>query len=294
MEQDYIVSRLEEIKLLPTFPNIVAEVLNIIDDPMSSASDLAKHLDPSMVGEILRIANSAYFGTKNFRSISTIEHAIAVIGYERLSCIILQMPFVSMLKGNDNVFDRNKFIRHSIFCAAVANALSSATSLGSPNEVYLSGMMHDIGVIVIYRYFEDEWNNINSLVRDKHMSRLDAEQEIFSQDHGCIGAMLLDLWNVPKRIVDSVKFHHSPEKAEENREDVAVTFLGNALARQIDYENDLASLVGFMAAHKDFTGQVAEYRQISSPNDEIRMFEKIYDALRNANSSVEAVIGNEG
>jgi putative nucleotidyltransferase with HDIG domain len=294
MEQDYIISRLEEIKLLPTFPNIVAEVLKIIDDPMSSASDLAKHLDPSMVGEILRIANSAYFGTRSFRSISTIEHAIAVIGYERLSYIILQMPFVSMVKGNDSTFDRNRFIRHSIVCAAVSNALSSATSLGNPNEVYLGGMMHDIGVIVIYRYFEDEWNSINALIRDRQMSRPDAEREVFSEDHGYIGAALLDLWNVPKPITDSVRFHHSPEKAKENKEDVAVTYLGNALTRQIDFSNDLASFAGFMATQRDFTGRVAEYKQISSPGDEIKIFEKIYHALKNADSCLEAVIGKDG
>jgi putative nucleotidyltransferase with HDIG domain len=294
MEQDYIISRLEEIKLLPTFPNIVAEVLNIIDDPMSSASDLAKHLDPSMVGEILRIANSAYFGTRSFRSISTIEHAIAVIGYERLSYIILQMPFVSMVKGNDSTFDRNRFIRHSIVCAAVSNALSSATSLGNPNEVYLGGMMHDIGVIVIYRYFEDEWNSINSLIRERQMSRPDAEREVLSEDHGYIGATLLDLWNVPKPITDSVRFHHSPEEAKENREDVVVTFLGNALTRQINYTDDLASFADFMATHKDFTERVAEYRQISSPSDEIKIFEKIYHALKNANGCLEAVIGKDG
>jgi HD-like signal output (HDOD) protein len=294
MEQNYIMERLEEIKLLPTFPNIVAEVLNIIDDPMSSASDLAKHLDPSMVGEILRIANSAYFGTRNFRSISTIEHAIAVIGYERLSYIILQMPFVSMIKGNDNLFDRNKFIRHSIVCGAISNALSSVTLLGNPNEVYLSGIMHDIGVIVIYRYFEEEWNSINALIQDGQMSRLDAEQEVFSEDHGYIGAMLLDLWNVPKPITDSVKFHHSPERAEENKEDVAVTYLGNALTRRIDYEKDMSGLVGFMTNHKDFVEQVAEYKQISSPNEEIKIFEKVYDALKNADSYVEGVIGKGG
>ena len=293
MEGNYIVERLKGIKLLPTFPNIVAEVLRIIDDPMSSASDLAKHLDPSMVGEILRIANSAYFGTRNFRSISTIEHAIAVVGYERLSYIILQMPFISMVKGDDNVFDKNEFIKHSILCGAVSNAISLATTFGNPNEVYLSGMMHDIGVIVIYRYFEEEWNRINTLIRDEHISRLEAEYEVFSEDHGYIGAELLDIWNVPKPITDSVRFHHSPEKAEENSEDVAVTFLGNALTRQIDH-HELGSFTGFMANHKNFAERLAEYKQVPSPGDEIRMFEKIYNAAKSANSYVEGVLGEIG
>jgi hypothetical protein len=98
---------------------------------------------------------------------------------------------------------------------------------------------------------------------------------------------------VPKPITDSVKFHHSPEKAEENKENVVVTFLGNALTRQIDYENDLGGFVGFMANHKDFAERLAEYKKILSPSDEIRVFEKTYDALKNANSYLEAAIGKD-
>jgi HD-like signal output (HDOD) protein len=290
MDNDYILNKLKKIELLPTFPNIVGEVLAIIEDPMSSASDLARHMDPSMMGEILRIANSAYFGTRNFRNIATIEHAIAVIGYKQLSQIILQMPFVSMVNGNDKTFDRNKFIRHSIICGAVSDAVSSSTFLGNPNEAYISGIMHDIGIIVIYRYFKDQWDSIDVLIKDKQLSRIEAEHEVFSVDHGYIGAMLLELWNVPKQITDSVMFHHNPENAEENMDNVAVTFLGNTLANQIDFKIDLVNFADFMAIHRDFIDQIVRFRKNISSNDEIRIFRKIYDALKAVDNYIEGEI----
>jgi HD-like signal output (HDOD) protein len=290
MDKDYIHDKLKIIELLPTFPNIVGEVLGIIEDPLSSASDLARHLDPSMVGETLRIANSAYFGTRNFRNIATIEHAIAVIGYKQLSHIILQMPFVSMVEGDDKGFDRNKFIRHSIVCGAIANAVSSAAFLGNPNEAYISGIMHDIGVIVIYRYFREQWNSINALISDNQLSRLEAEKEVLSVGHGYVGATLLEMWNIPKPITDAVMFHHNPEETEENMENVAVTFLANSFSNKIDFKNDLISFTDFMAVHKDFIEQIIRFRQNISPNDEIRIFRKIYDALKNVSNYIEEVI----
>ena len=290
MEHDYILDRLKKVELLPTFPKIVGEVLSIIEDPMSSAKDLAKHMDPSMVGEILRIANSAYYGTRNFRGISTIEHAIAVVGYEHLSYIILHMPFVSMVNENDKIFDRNGFVRHSIACGAISNAISSSAFLGNPNEVYISGIMHDIGVIVIYRYFKDEWININSLIQKRHMTRLEAEQEVFSFDHGYIGAILLELWNIPKSITDSVRYHNNPESAEENKENVTVTSLANTFAKQIDFEKDTVSFVDFMMTHKDFVEQIAKFKQNFVPNEEMKIFERIYEALKSTKNYIEGII----
>jgi HD-like signal output (HDOD) protein len=97
MDRDRILHKLKEIDMLPTFPATVGTVMSLIRDPMSSAADLAKSMDPSMVSEVLRIANTAYFGTRSFRNISSIEHAIAIIGLEHLSSVIIQMPFMSMM-----------------------------------------------------------------------------------------------------------------------------------------------------------------------------------------------------
>ena len=166
--QEYIVKKLRQIDILPTFPKIVAEILTLIDDPMSSASDLARHMDPSMAGEVLRIANTAYFGTRSFRTITTIERAIAVIGYEHLAYIVLQMPFLGMIQGTDNTFDRKLFITHAITCGILAKLIgSSAASPVDHNEIYISGILHDIGRIIMYRYFKKEWQEMLNLIKDE-------------------------------------------------------------------------------------------------------------------------------
>jgi HD-like signal output (HDOD) protein len=281
---DIIMEKLKKVDLLPTFSNIVGEVLNIIDDPTSSASDIAKHMDPSMVGEVLRVAGSAYFSTGGLRKISSIEHAIAMIGYEQLSHIVLQMPFLTLTDKDDKIFDAKGFFNHSTLCGVLSKTISSSAFLGDPNEVYISGTIHDVGIIIIYRFFQDEWKKIISLMENENKSRLDAERAIFSFDHGFIGAMLLDIWHIPKSITDGVRYHHCPEKAEENKENVAATYLGNLMSRQIGYKDDLDSFINFMMSHRDFVKKITQFGRVFSSSEEIEFFQTIYNALKSTNN----------
>lgn len=289
MDNDRILNKLKAVNMLPTFPATVGRVMDLIQDPMSSAADLAKSMDPSMVSEVLRIANTAYFGTKNFRNISSIEHAIAIIGLEHLSTIILQMPFISMVKG-DTGFDREKFIEHSIMCGVLSKTISSSTKFGNPNEVYIGGMMHDIGSIIIYRYFRSEWDQACSLVRERGMPWPEAEKDIFSMDHGYIGAILLELWNIPKEITDGVMFHHCPGKAKGNRGNVMAIYLGNRFSKLINIHDDLPGFDDFLNRYRPFLNIDDEPGLQLSPSDEIIFYEKIYACARKTQHYIHGVI----
>ncbi len=287
MVNDYILDKLNKIEMLPTFPDIVGEVLSIIDDPNSSASDLANHMDPSMVGEVIRVANTAYFGTRNYRGIATLEHAIAVIGYQHLSYIVLHMPFIAMAKGDQAFFDRSEFIRNSITCGVLSKAISSRLHIGNPNEVYISGIMHDIGVIIIYRYFKDEWKVIRSLVSCGQMSRLGAERQVLSTDHGFIGGALLDLWSTPKAIADGVRFHHEPEEALENQGNVVATHVGDGFSRQINFKEDLGNFDVFVKRHKSFLESIWATEKSFTPSEETDLLEDIFNLLRDVKGYTE-------
>ncbi len=289
MVNDYIQSRLTKITMLPTFPDIVGKVTGIIEDPKSSASDLAQYMDPSMVGEVLRIANSAYTGTKNFRKITSLEHAIAVIGFEDLLNIILHMPFISMTKGDGGAFDRKKFITHSILCGALAKGISLGLRIGDPSEVYLGGIEHDVGIIVIYRYFEEEWRTIARIMSESGISRIEAERRVLSVDHGHIGGALLDMWNTPKPIADSVRYHHEPETAEENRANVAIVHMANDLAKNIDIRQDLRSFDTFATKHRILLRSALTMGEELTPSEEIAYIEGLYELLGGAKAYIDSI-----
>ncbi len=280
-----IRDRLRQITFLPTFPHIVGEVMSVIEDPKSSASDLVKHMDPSLVSEVMKVANSAYFGRKNFRGILTIERAVAAIGYTGLSSIVLQMPFLSMIKKGDELFDRTGFMRHSLSSGILARTISSIFSIGNPNIVYVSGMLHDVGIIVIYQYFKEESQRINALMEQDRLSRLNAEEAVFSTDHAGIGASLLEMWDIPDEIVESVRLHHSPKEIGQ-KENPYVTWLANGLAKQIDFDKDLTDFHAFFEKQRDMLQSEMPERYLLSHH--VELFETAHDQLR----ELEKFLGN--
>lgn len=290
MDQNYILQKVKRIEILPTFPTLVADVVTLIDDPMSSASDIARHMDPSMSGEVLRIANTAYFGTNSFRNIVTVERAIAVIGYEHLTSIILQMPFLSLLQGRDADFDEEAFIKHAIITGILARTINQHTYHQEYNEAYISGNLHDIGKIVVHQHFKEEWGEIDYLMKSGTIARDEAEREVMGMDHGMIGGLLLDVWNIPSVIADGVRFHHDPESSTSHRETVAATALGNEFAKRIDLETDLEEFDDFLVRHRDLSNCLKENEFELSASAELRFFSGIYDSLKSAKLFFEHAI----
>ena len=281
---DPLRTRIDSVEFLPTFPSVVGEVMSIIEDPRSSASDVVRHMDPSLVGEVLKVANSAYFGKKSFRRIGTVEQAVATIGYANLSSIVLQMPFLSMLDGEDRIFDRRGFVRHSLSVGVLARAVSSAFRLGEPNTVYVSGILHDIGSIIIYQYFNEEWNRINELIQMAHMSRLEAEREVFSADHAEVGAILLEKWDLPEATIEAVRLHHRREDMGDN-DNAYVTWLANRLGKEIDSPEDLANFGVFFEKQRELLH--AELPQNYLLKHHVELFEQAYHNLKDAEKLLE-------
>ncbi|MCX8111061.1 MAG: HDOD domain-containing protein, partial [Syntrophorhabdaceae bacterium] len=233
-----------------------------------------------MVGEILRVAGSAFFSRTGARKITSIEHAITLIGYEHLTHIILQMPFLTLAKKDYKSLDLDGFLKHSILCGVIGKDISSASLIGNPNEVYIASITHDVGMIIIYRFFHEEWEAIVSLVNEKGISRLDAEREIFSFDHGALGAMLLDIWDIPKSITDGVRHHHCPELADENRENAICVYLSNILSKEVIFNCGSDSFVSFMLSNKSFVEKINQFRIPLSSKEEIELFNMLYSSMK--------------
>ncbi|MGD0232218.1 MAG: HDOD domain-containing protein [Syntrophorhabdales bacterium] len=288
---DYIRNRIRQIECLPTFPYVVAEVMRIIDDPASSASDLVRHMDPSLVGEVLRAANSAYFGKKNFRRIANVEQAVVTIGYHTLSSIVLRMPLVSIIDGQDVPFDRRGFVLHSLSCAVFARAVGAFLGVGNVNTVYISGILHDVGIIIMHQFFKEECRRVNNLRRQERLDRPAAEKAVFGTDHASIGSMVLELWDIPETIIESVRLHHLRKEICEGEEQYAV-WLANSLAKQIDSGKDLVDFETFFRKQREFLEWEMPERYLVG--HDVDLFEKAYDQLKEIEDFLEGSRWGEG
>jgi len=274
---DYIRDRIAQIEFLPTLPYIAGEVMKIVEDPRSYTSDLVTHMDPSLAGEVLKAAKSAYCGSVRCSHIESVEQAVAAIGYSGISSIIPHMPFLSMTDGEDRSFDRKGFIRHSLSCAVFAETVTSVFGLGNPKAAHLSGMLHDIGIIIVYQFFEEEWRKINLLMEQQAWGRLKAERAFLGTDHANVGSMLLELWDLPKTIVESVRSHHLREDIGERGEPYAV-WLADNLAMLTDFDKDLIDFETFFREQREFLE--SEMPDIYLLRHDVDLFEAAYDKLK--------------
>ncbi len=266
-----------QIEFLPTLPCIADEAMKIIEDPGSSASDLVSHMDPSLAGEVLKAAKSAYCGSEKFHHIESVEQAVAVIGHSGISSIILHMPFLSTIDGEESLFDPMGFVRHSLSCAVFAETVASAFVLGSPKAAHLSGMLHDIGIIIVYQFFKEEWQKINVLMEQRGWGRPQAERVVLGTDHASVGSMLLESWDLPNTIVESVRFHHLREEIGE-RGELYTVWLADNLAMHTDFDMDFIDFETFFKKQREFLQSEMPEKYLLK--HDVDLFETAYGKLK--------------
>jgi putative nucleotidyltransferase with HDIG domain len=205
------------IKSMPTLPTVALRVLEVSADPNSSANDLMRIISPdvSLTTKILKIANSPFYGLT--KEISSLQHAVTVLGFKEIrNLVISTVAFESFknLKQNGE-FDINKFWRHSFYCALAAKIIAVDLKNGS-NELFVAGLVHDIGKLAMYITFPNEFMmqiEIMGPLKIKYTA-FETEKDIFGMTHDEVGMKLLEKWMFPKSLITAVGFHHRPQEAD--------------------------------------------------------------------------------
>ncbi len=287
---DYIRDTIAQIEFLPTLPSVVGEMMRIIEDPRSSTCDLVRHMDPSLAGAVLKSAQSAYCGRETGSHLDCVEQAVAALGYSGLSSIMLRMPFLTMTDGQDGPFDHKGFVRHSSCCAVFAETVASVFGLGNPKTAHTSGMLHDLGIIIVYQFFKEAWRKINDLMEQRGWGRSEAEREVLGTDHAKIGSMLLQSWDIPATITESVRLHHRREEIGERGELYAV-WLADNLATQTDFDKDLMDFETFFKKQREFLQSEMPGRYLLK--HDVDLFETAYDTLKEIERVSGSTFGGE-
>ena len=219
---------------VPTVPQIITEVSNLIDNPKTSASILGKMIsnDQGLVTKILTIANSPLHGIP--RRVATIDFAIVVLGFTQVKNIVLALSMMETLKvvGNRK-FDQKKYWMHSILTAAAAKRIADDLGYQTSGEVFTAGLLHDLGIPIIYKFFNKEYKEIIDVVSKNEMTYLEAEENFLGITHQEVGRYLVDRWNLPTSIADVISYHHKPSLAENNRELTALVHLADNMTRKL-------------------------------------------------------------
>ncbi len=217
---------------LPSPPAIAVKILNTVQNTEFSLGDLETIIsaDPALISKMLRIANSAMYSLPN--KVGNISRALSILGSNLIKNIALSFVITGDLRSDDSSsFDFDYFWRRSV-TAAVAAELVMGLTKKKDEDIFVAGLLQDIGVLVLYLAKGKEYDAVlKHCIVSGGTNLVPIEQELFRYDHQQVGCLLLDSWGLPQSITVPTSFHHSPDLAPaEYRHTALVLKIANHLS----------------------------------------------------------------
>lgn len=218
--------RIEKMGELPTLPDVVHKIVSISARADTSAEDLERIIEKDQVlaAKVLRLANSPFYGFPT--RIASVSHAVVVLGLNVVKGLTLCATAFDLMKaaGMDQLW------RHSLSVAIMAHILAARAGLKNQDEVFVAGLLHDIGKVVLYVKFPDLAPQIEQAALEHGMAMRDAEQEVLGLTHAEVSGWLAGAWHLPASLKDPLMFHHRPALALEARCQTALVHVADILA----------------------------------------------------------------
>ncbi len=269
---------------VPTMLSISLQIDALSRDTRSTVDDISKviRLDPALTGKVLRVANSSIYAS--VQRVVSLQQAIAKLGLNEIRRITMSIAIINSFK-NTNV-DYERFWIHSITVAFIAEAIATKTNNQRySGEVYISGLLHDIGVLVMDQYLTDIYNKVfNVAVKNKYDLQI-VEGKILGITHAEVGGILLKKWKIPDNVTDCVLCHHYPQEAEAESSTITkIVYLANVIANNRGIHNG----TGFFP--QGFYDDIWE--DIGLPIDQVsELIKAIAEDLFNANELLRLSTG---
>lgn len=219
-------------------PAIAQEILIASNDVTSDMDDIGKIIkkDPALTTKIISMANSAFFGFG--RNVSTLEQAIInVLGLDLVKGFALSLAMSSVFEPEKcGGFDLKRYWSSAFLTAELASGFTNhidSKQVLDPNQLYLYGLLHNIGILVLAHRFPNIMSELFvSAKEDKEKRLIDYEKETIDFNHHDAGSWLAEKWKLPYEIIDTIDHHHDLDYEGRNANFVILIGFCSRVARQ--------------------------------------------------------------
>ena len=212
-------------------PEVCLKINELLGDERASLDDFAAVVirDPALTARLLRLVNSSFYGLRS--RVDTVSRAVALLGMRELQKLVCAVSAIEKFSRlSSAVTNMNAFWRHGVYTGLMAQALAKRLGVLHPERLFVAGVMHDLGTLLInHRYPEIAEETIRAARGDEQqLQRFEAEELGF--DHAQLGSLMLENWRLPATIVDAIACHHEPGRAAQNALDAAILNVADVIA----------------------------------------------------------------
>ncbi len=274
----------DELQDLPPLPAVIMRVMQTVNDPATSASDLNRLIsaDQALASKVLRLVNSSYYGFP--RKISTVTNAVVILGFNTVRNLTTSLGVFNTFDshGQKTALNRDHFWAHSLGTAVAASAVARRKGIGAKavEEVFIGGLLHDIGKLFLDQYFPDQYAIAMKLALAAKISIWESEKTALGVGHALVGKRIAEKWNLPPSLTSMITLHHQPAFAKEYFELTATIQAADHVARKLGLGSAGDSLVPVLSpeVEKWLAFSPAVWEAVET--DTCRKFEESKDFLQ--------------
>ncbi len=242
---DRLSGIIDRVSNLPTPPLVYQQINKVINDPRTSAFDIAAIIteDAAMSAKVLKLSNSAYYGLP--KQVTSIKKAVIVLGVEAVRSLVLYTGVFKFFGDEklDPMFHQ-EYWRHSLL-TAVGSKLFACKGAGMCNveteQAFSAGLLHDIGRLLMHIYIPEDFAAVTKLSEEKQIDPFEVENQLLDYNHCDLGSLFAQRWKLPDVIGHAIQYHHTPAEAGEEWNNVSLISLADKIAVSafdVDEEED--------------------------------------------------------
>lgn len=218
---------------LISLPTICVKIMGMLNDPNSTAKNIESVLmqDPPLTVQLLRMANSPFYGLRS--EIDSLARAVSIIGTKRIHDLVVAISAInSFNKLSNGIISIENFWHHSLYTGLIANLLGKRATKLKQDSLFIAGLLHDIGQLIMFSKRPDDVRIALTLMQDSsNESDLYVfERDVMGFDHMQVGAELARRWLFPENLVTCIEYHHTPSLAPDHHMEVSLVYLANKLS----------------------------------------------------------------
>lgn len=222
---EVLVERLfRRISEVSTLPAMALHIMQVANDGSAGAEDLhdAIRYDAALAARLVRTVNSSYYALQD--RVADLRRAITILGFKEIRNLAMTAHIAQLFQESvgHGTYTRRGLWDHLVGVGTVARRISEVSGAVAPREAYLSGLLHDLGLILIDQYLHEPFTRVIDAV-DAETPLCDTEEEILGFNHAQLGEYVARQWRLPEHLIASIRSHHAPLKYVGEHRDMVCT-----------------------------------------------------------------------